>query len=64
MEWWTTNQRMFPCFVAHRFVSSPPPPCRYRKEAKMLREDDVMSGGIDERAQVVYGGERATLLPR
>eukprot|EP00740_Mantoniella_antarctica_P018075 CAMPEP_0198697730 /NCGR_PEP_ID=MMETSP1468-20131203/326822_1 /TAXON_ID=1461545 /ORGANISM="Mantoniella sp, Strain CCMP1436" /LENGTH=129 /DNA_ID=CAMNT_0044454491 /DNA_START=32 /DNA_END=421 /DNA_ORIENTATION=- len=34
------------------------------KEAKMLREDDVMSGGIDERAQVVYGGERATLLPR
>ena len=36
------------------------------KEAKMLKDDDLVNSSIDERAQVILGGgaDRAMLLPR
>jgi hypothetical protein len=36
------------------------------KEAKMLKDDDLMNSSIDERAEVILGGggDRAMLLPR
>ena len=36
------------------------------KEAKMLKDDDLVNASIDERAQVILGGgaDRAMLLPR
>lgn len=41
-------------------------PWRYLREAKMLKDDDILNSSIDERAQVILGvgGDRAMLLPR